>query len=82
MGKAGCDIVTIYRSLQAMEKIGVLRRRDFGDGVYRYKFNHGEHHHHHIICHVCRSVKTLDSCAADSLEPWPGRRDTRKSRTR
>ncbi len=68
MGKAGCDVVTIYRSLQAMEEVGVLRRCDFGDGVYRYEFNHGEHHHHHIICRVCRSVETLDLCVADSLE--------------
>jgi len=63
-----CDVVTVYRSLQAMEEIGVLRRCDFGDGTYRYEFNHGEHHHHHIICRTCRSVHTLDLCVADSLE--------------
>lgn len=68
MGQTGCDVVTIYRSLQAMEEVGVVRRCDFGDGVYRYEFNHGEHHHHHIICRVCRSVETLDLCVADSLE--------------
>lgn len=68
IGVAGCDVVTVYRSLQAMEEIGVLRRCDFGDGTYRYEFNHGEHHHHHIICRVCRSVETLDMCVADGLE--------------
>lgn len=68
MGRKGCDVVTVYRSLQAMEEIGVLRRCDFGDGVYRYEFNAGEHHHHHIICRMCRSVETLDLCMAESLE--------------
>lgn len=68
MGRKGCDVVTVYRSLQAMEGIGLLRRCDFGDGTYRYEFNAGEHHHHHIICRVCRSVETLDFCVADSLE--------------
>ena len=68
IGGAGCDVVTVYRSLQAMEEIGVVRRCDFGDGTYRYEFNDGEHHHHHIICRVCRSVETLDVCVADGLE--------------
>ena len=66
--KKECDVVTVYRSLQAMEEIGVLRRCDFGDGTYRYEFNSGEHHHHHIICRACRSVQVLDLCVADSLE--------------
>ncbi len=68
IGGTGCDVVTVYRSLQAMEEIGVVRRCDFGDGTYRYEFNDGEHHHHHIICRVCRSVETLDVCVADGLE--------------
>ena len=64
----GCDVVTVYRSLQAMEEIGVLRRCDFGDGTYRYEINHGEHHHHHIVCRVCRSVEVLDRCDVGKLE--------------
>lgn len=68
LGANECDVVTVYRSLQAMEEVGVLRRCDFGDGTYRYEFNSGEHHHHHIVCRVCRSVKTLDLCVAESLE--------------
>jgi Fur family ferric uptake transcriptional regulator len=64
----GCDVVTVYRSLQAMEEVGVLRRCDFGDGTYRYEMNHGAHHHHHIVCRSCRSVKVLDDCVAGKLE--------------
>ncbi len=62
------DVVTVYRSLAAMEEIRLVRRCDFGDGAYRYEFNMGEHHHHHIVCRGCRSVKTLDFCVADGLE--------------
>jgi Fe2+ or Zn2+ uptake regulation protein len=68
----GCDVVTVYRSLQAMEEIGVVRRCDFGDGTYRYEINHGEHHHHHIICRVCRKVEVLDHCMAGKLEKIAG----------
>lgn len=63
-----CDLVTVYRSLAAMEETGLLRRCDFGDGSYRYEYNTGEHHHHHIICRTCHSVQTLDLCVADGLE--------------
>ncbi|MEI6713600.1 MAG: Fur family transcriptional regulator [Verrucomicrobiota bacterium] len=63
-----CDPVTVYRSLATLEEANLVRRCDFGDGVYRYEFNTGEHHHHHIICRTCSSVKTLDVCFADGLE--------------
>jgi Fe2+ or Zn2+ uptake regulation protein len=66
--EGSCDLVTVYRSLTAMEEIDVVRRCDFGDGSYRYEINTGEHHHHHIICRSCHGVATLDVCVADSLE--------------
>ena len=68
MERGVCDLVTVYRSLTALEEIAVVRRCDFGDGSYRYEFNTGEHHHHHIICRVCHGVETIDLCMADALE--------------
>jgi len=66
--KGAGDLVTVYRSLAAMEEINIVRRCDFGDGTYRYEFNTGEHHHHHLICRVCRSVRIMEFCVADGLE--------------
>jgi len=63
-----CDLVTVYRTVASLEEIDVVRRCDFGDGVYRYEFNHAEHHHHHIVCRQCRSVQVLDGCVAETLE--------------
>lgn len=63
-----CDLVTVYRCVAAMEELNLVRRCDFGDGVYRYEFNTGDHHHHHIVCRQCHSVRTLDFCVADGLE--------------
>lgn len=65
---AGTDVVTVYRSLATLEELNLVRRCDFGDGAYRYEFNTGDHHHHHIVCRVCRSVRTIEVCVADSLE--------------
>jgi Fe2+ or Zn2+ uptake regulation protein len=68
MKKGSCDLVTVYRSLAAMEESSVVRRCDFGDGAYRYEINTGEHHHHHIVCRSCHEARTLDVCVADGLE--------------
>lgn len=63
-----CDPVTVYRGVATLEEVDLVRRCDFGDGIYRYEFNTGEHHHHHVICRDCASVVTLDVCFADGLE--------------
>ena len=68
MKRGSCDLVTVYRSLAAMEESSVVRRCDFGDGAHRYEINTGEHHHHHIVCRSCHEAKTLDVCVADGLE--------------
>jgi len=73
-----CDLVTTYRTLTALEEVGLIRRCDFGDSCYRYEFNTGEHHHHHIICRKCRKVETVDLCVADALERLASRRGYRE----
>lgn len=65
---ASCDLVTVYRSLTALEEVGIVRRCDFGNGAYRYEFNHGDHHHHHLICRDCQKVEIMEFCVADTLE--------------
>jgi Fur family transcriptional regulator, ferric uptake regulator len=64
-----CDLVTLYRSLPALEKAGLVRRCDFGDGTVRYEYQEASgHHHHHVICRKCREVKSLDHCLIENLE--------------
>jgi Fur family ferric uptake transcriptional regulator len=63
-----CDLVTVYRSLSAMEAAGVLRRCDFGDGIHRYEFNAGASHHHHVVCRECRKAEIVDLCVVDGIE--------------
>ena len=67
-GQVGCDLATIYRILGSFEKIGILRRCEFGDGNARFELS-GEdnHHHHHVICRVCRKVEGLENCELPEL---------------
>lgn len=56
------DLVTVYRTLVAMEETEIVRRADFGDGVRRYEFAGSEHHHHYVICRVCQKTEAFDAC--------------------
>jgi len=65
-----CDLVTVYRIIEAFKKNRLISRCDFGDGIARYEFNpaDGSHHHHHVICKSCESVEPLDLCVVQSWE--------------
>lgn len=66
--EGSCNLVTLYRSLSALEAHGLVQRCEFGDGVSRYEINLREHHHHHLICRKCHAVETLHSCGAEEIE--------------
>ena len=66
--KGPCDLVTVYRCLATLAKVGLVRRCDFGDGNSRYEFSGSGHHHHHIICNACQHVEVLDACLIEDLE--------------
>ena len=36
MPKDQCDLATIYRSMHLLEKMGMVKRFDFGDGAARF----------------------------------------------
>jgi Fur family ferric uptake transcriptional regulator len=65
-----CDLATVYRSLKLLERLGMVKRFDFGDGSARYELNrHGDHgHHHHLICTGCARVVEIDECFPCELE--------------
>jgi len=52
-------LVTVYRTLDLLVKMGLLARHEFGDGRARYEMIHrlkGNDHHHHLVCTSCNSV--------------------------
>lgn len=68
--KKSCDLATIYRSLASLEKAGMIRRCEFGDGTARFELSESEnhHHHHHVICKKCRRVVVLDDCELEEID--------------
>jgi Fur family transcriptional regulator, ferric uptake regulator len=55
-------LVTIYRTLDLLSEIGVVRRLELGDGP-RYEL--AEDHHHHLICESCGAVSEFERCPLD-----------------
>ena len=58
----GVGLVTVYRTLDLLDELGIVRRLDLGDGA-RYEL--AEDHHHHMICELCGQISEFDECPLD-----------------
>lgn len=65
-----CDLATIYRSMNRLEKLGMVKRYDFGDNTARFELlgKDDDGHHHHLICRQCSEVIEIDECFPTELE--------------
>ena len=68
LAKGTCDLVTVYRSLEQFEKIGVLQLGVRENGTKVYCLSHGHDHHHHLTCRSCGRTERVDVCMGDELE--------------
>jgi Fur family transcriptional regulator, ferric uptake regulator len=48
------NITTIYRSLDLLERLGLVRHTHLGHGAPNYSVH--EHEHVHLVCHGCGTV--------------------------
>lgn len=58
----GVGVVTVYRTLDLLSEIGLLRRLELGEGP-RYEL--AGDHHHHLICESCGGVSEFEECPLD-----------------
>lgn len=63
-------IATVYRTLQLFEKLNIVYKINFDDGLSRYELNSGaeNHQHHHLICLECGKVIEVKMDLLESLE--------------
>jgi Fur family transcriptional regulator, ferric uptake regulator len=59
------NITTVYRTLDLMERIGLLRHTHLGHGAPTY--SEQEHQHVHLVCHSCGSVTEAPTDLMDDL---------------
>jgi len=55
---------TVYRNLNILLELGLIKQLDFKDGRTRFELNEG--HHHHLICLNCGSAVEIQSCPFSS----------------
>ena len=58
---SGVGLASIYRALELLERLGLIKRFDVGEGIARYEPAHpsGEHHHH-VVCDTCGKVEPFE----------------------
>lgn len=64
-------LATVYRSLELLAKLGILKQMEFGDGCSRYEvgtMTPDIHQHHHLICLKCGKVAEFPDDLLDDLE--------------
>ncbi|CUQ68039.1 Fur family transcriptional regulator [Candidatus Nitrospira inopinata] len=61
------DLVTVYRNLAMLEKLGLVTTVGLHDGQMRYEVRHGREHHHHIQCRGCGKIVDLMVCPIKKL---------------
>ncbi len=61
---------TVYRTLNMLEKMQIVRSVDLNDGFTRYElFDQDENHaHHHLICMKCGSITDIKNDLLTDLE--------------
>lgn len=65
-----CDLATVYRSVQLLEELGVVKKFVFGDGAARFAFiaEGGDSHRHHLVCTQCQKIMEIGECIVRELE--------------
>lgn len=58
-------VSTIYRTLEALEDLGIVARVDLGQG--RAVYHPIDHAHHHLVCSTCGAVEEVTEAALAPL---------------
>lgn len=62
------DLVTVYRTLEAFESIGIIQRIPLEQTGCLFELTRPNDHFHHFVCRKCHSTTRLNMCFADNLE--------------
>jgi Fur family ferric uptake transcriptional regulator len=61
LGRLGVDKATLYRNVESLEALGLLKKIHLADRQEYYELA-GRHHHHHLVCKICGKVSDVEGC--------------------
>ena len=67
MGTGRCDLVTLYRSLAALEEAGIVRRSFTAAGAAMVEIAHGRVERFRVVCRQTGQMRELDESSAREL---------------
>ncbi|NUM80527.1 transcriptional repressor [bacterium] len=59
---------TIYRTLEILEKCGLIRKAKLGETTAYYEHTYGRHHHEHMKCTSCGKIIEFESEDIERLQ--------------
>ena len=71
--RPGVGLVTVYRTLEILSKLGLICELHAGDSCRSYTISFVGHHHH-LICSNCGRVVALPACELEAAEQDLSRR--------
>jgi Fe2+ or Zn2+ uptake regulation protein len=66
--RAPIDRVTLYRTLETLVDVSIVRPVDLRHGHVDYELIEEGKHHHHIICEKCGYLEDFEWCADREAE--------------
>ena len=63
----GIGRVTVFRTLDLLNKLNLLCRFHAQDGCHSYMMRRPTEHHHHLVCSNCGQVIDFTECELDAL---------------
>ncbi len=68
-GGRGINLSSVYRTLNLLHALGVVRRVQLGDGAYRFELAEGYRaHHHHLVCEACGRIEDVRQCPVEGAD--------------
>lgn len=67
----GIGLTTVYRTLDMLVRMGMVRKFEFGDGKARFEMADARgdrDHHHHLVCMSCRKIIDYSDFVDEELE--------------
>ncbi|HEX2129527.1 MAG TPA: transcriptional repressor [Solirubrobacterales bacterium] len=59
-------IASVYRALEALDRIGLVQRVEVGEGGTRYEaIVPGGEHHHHVVCDSCGRISAFEDAGLE-----------------
>jgi Fur family ferric uptake transcriptional regulator len=57
---------SVYRALEALDRIGLVQRVELGEGGTRYEaIVPGGEHHHHVVCDSCGRISPFEDAGLE-----------------